>query len=245
MRKTMCVLTVIGITLLLNVLASASEVTSITFASEEWEGVTNADGSGLCWELFGMVYEPVGIKMEFEIIPYARSTKMVQEKQVDAAVGVYFEEFDQALFSKFYYLQDIVLVIFPKGRVENWRGEADLKGNIGWIRGYAFDEYLQGNVKFYEVDNRNSGLKMLEAGRLDFFLDTEVELLGALDEGVIDKDQYQVETILTLNVHLAFSDNERGKELMDIFDTRMGELVKSGELKALYERWELTYPFEE
>jgi ABC-type amino acid transport substrate-binding protein len=70
-------------------------------------------------------------------------------------------------------------------------------------------------------------------------------LLGALDEGVINREEYQVETILKLNVYLAFADNERGRELMRIFDERMETLVQSGELKPLYEEWGFTYPFDE
>jgi len=230
--------------LFINRYAHAADISTIRFASEAWEGITNADGTGLCWELFRQVYEPAGVKVEFEIMPYARATQSVQNKHVDASVGVYLNEYEGVLFAKWHYLQDIVLTIFKKGAVAAWEGEKSLRGNIGWIRGYAFNEYLRNPLKFLEVDARKSGLKMLEAGRLDFFLDTEGELLGALEEGIVDKNAYQVETILTLNVYLAFADNERGKRLAEIFDTRMEALVATGELKALYEKWGIHYPFD-
>ena len=133
---------------------------------------------------------------------------------------------------------------FKKGAVTIWEGEKSLRGNIGWIRGYAFNEYLQTDVKFYEVDTRQSGLKMLERSRLDFFLDTEAELQEALQQGYIDPEAYQVEILLRLNVHLAFAENERGRQLRQIFDERMAELVSSQELQPLYEKWKLPYPFE-
>ncbi len=44
---------------------------------------------------------------------------------------------------------------------------------------------------------------MLEHDRLDFFLDTEAELQEALQEGYLDVDAFQIET-LRLTVHLAF-----------------------------------------
>ena len=219
------------------------KIDQINFLSESWEGITNTDGTGLCWELFRTVYEPVGVKVSFEIVPYARSVRMVQDEQADAAVGVYKDEFDKALFSEWHYLQDIVLVAFKKGKVAQWKGEESLSGRIGWIRGYAFNEYLKNNLKFYETDDRETGLKMLERDRLDFFLDTESELQAALAEGVVDPKDLQVETILKLNVYLAFADNERGRKLRKIYDDRMAELVKTGELKPLYEKWQLKYPF--
>lgn len=124
-------------------------------------------------------------------------------------------EYDNALFSEWPYLQDVVLAIFKKGKVTAWEGEKSL-----------------------------SGLKMLEHDRLDFFLDTETELQEALQEGYIDVDAFQVETLLRLTVHLAFAENERGRQLRQIFDERMAELAASGELRPLYEKWNLPYPFE-
>jgi len=219
------------------------DIDKVRFLSESWEGITNTDGTGLCWELFRKVYEPVGIEVTFEIVPYARSVRMVQDKQADVTVGVYKDEFDKALFSDWHYLQDIVLVVFKKGAVAEWKGEDSLSGRIGWIRGYAFNEYLTKEVKFYETDDRETGLKMLERDRLDFFLDTEAELKAALEAGVVDPKNLQVETILKLNVYLAFADNDRGRKLRKIFDDRMAELVKSGDLKPSYEKWGLRYPF--
>lgn len=225
--------------------SQAAEFSNIRFASEAWEGITNPDGTGLCWEVFRRIYEPAGVKVEFDIMPYARATQAVQNKKADASVGVYSNEYDGVLFPQWHYLQDVVLVIFKKGAVAAWEGEKSLRGNIGWMRGYAFDRYLRNPPAFLEVDTRKSGLKMLEAGRLDFFLDTEGELLGALEEGMIDRSAYRIETISTLNVYLAFADNERGKALLNLFDERMETLVRAGELKPIYDKWNLRYPFEE
>ncbi len=222
-----------------------SDLKEIHFVSESWEGITNQDGTGLCWELFRRIYEP-DIRMKFETLPYARSAHMVQTGQTDAVVGVYRDEFDGVLFSQWHYLQDIILVIFKKGAVEKWEGEKSLRGNTGWMRGYAFNEYLQARIeKIYETDSRESALKMLEKGRLDFFLDTEQELNEALKKNIIPVENFQVETIFRLNVYLAFAENEKGQKLMNVFDEKMEILVKSGELKPLYKKWNKKYPFDE
>ena len=223
----------------------ASEMMSIHLVSEAWEHVTNQDGTGLAWELFRMIYEPLGIQVKFDIVSYSRATYMVQHRRADASVGVYLNEYDHVLFPNMHYLQDRVLAIFKKGTVRTWQGETSLRGDVGWVRGYAFDKYLSVCVNFYEIDSRQAGLKRLQRGNLDFFLDTEVELYGALEEGDVDPVDFQIEQVIALNVYLAFADNERGRTLMKMFDERTTQLVQSGALKPLYARWKQPYPFTE
>ena len=223
----------------------AEDITSIKLASEAWEDFTNADGTGVYWDLFRAVYEPAGIKVEFEIVPYIRATKMVQNKQVDAVVGVYEDEFEPALFPKWHFDYDVVAAVFKKGKVDQWAKEESLDGKIGWIRGYEYDQYLTKEVDFIEVDSRKSAFKMLEVGHLDFFLDAEVDIESELEKEIINADEFQTETIFNLNLYLAFADNERGKGLKEIFDSRIEELVTSGELKPIFEKWESEYPFDE
>lgn len=45
-------------------------------------------------------------------------------------------------------------------------------------------------------------------------------------------------------MYLAFARSQRGEALRDVFDKRMAELVRSGELKPIFERWKQPYPFD-
>ena len=224
---------------------AAQEITTIHFVSEEWEGFTNADGTGLYWDIFRRIYEPVGISVTFDIVPYIRATKMVQDQQTDAAAAVYADEFTPALFPKWHFDSEVVSALFKKGKVASWEGEASLSGRLGWIRGYEYDQYLSNTYEFVEVDSRKSAFKMLEFGHLDFFLDAATDLQTAMEKGEVDSEQFQMETVLQLNLYLAFAENDRGRQLMEIFDTRMTELIASGELKPLFAQWDSDYPFEE
>ena len=66
--------------------------TEIILASEEWANATNRDGTGLYWDIFRAVYEPVGIKTKFIIRSYKGSVSLVKKNQADAAVGIYPEK---------------------------------------------------------------------------------------------------------------------------------------------------------
>jgi polar amino acid transport system substrate-binding protein len=46
---------------------------SITIATPVWKGWTNEDGTGLYFELLKLVYEPVGVSVQYEFVPWARA----------------------------------------------------------------------------------------------------------------------------------------------------------------------------
>jgi hypothetical protein len=50
---------------------------TIFIVTPEWDGQTNKDGTGLFFDIVRSVYEPEGIKMKFEIVPWKRAELMV------------------------------------------------------------------------------------------------------------------------------------------------------------------------
>ncbi|HAA40098.1 MAG TPA: ABC transporter substrate-binding protein, partial [Pseudomonas sp.] len=55
--------------------------------------------------------------------------------------------------------------------------------------------------------------------------------------------QFRLTHIIDLPLYVGFADTERGRALRTVFDQRMAVLVKSGELKPIFLRWKLPYPF--
>jgi polar amino acid transport system substrate-binding protein len=199
--------------------------TEIILASEEWLNATNRDGTGLYWDIFRAVYEPVGIKTKFIIRSYKGSVSLVKKKKADAAVGIYPEGIQGALFSKFPFIKDYVLVLFKKNKLNSWNGQETLTDKkIGWIKGYAYDEYLEVPVVKKEYTTREYILQLLD-----------VE--SVLNKGIIDPSRYTVETVLELERYLVFADNKKGKEFKKIYDHRFPHLVRSGEIEKLFAKW--------
>ena len=94
----------------------------IILASEEWANATNKDGTGLYWDIFRAVYEPVGIKTKFIIHSYKGSVSLVKKNQADAAVGIHPEKIQGALSSQYPFVKDYLLVLFKKNKVDQWNG---------------------------------------------------------------------------------------------------------------------------
>jgi polar amino acid transport system substrate-binding protein len=210
----------------------------IILASEEWANATNRDGTGLYWDIFRAVYEPVGFKTKFIIRSYKGSVSLVKKNKIDAAVGIYPEEIKGALFSKYPFVKDYVLVLFKKNKLNQWNGQETLRNKkVGWIRGYSYDDYLEVPVIKKEFNRRESILRRLDKDQLDFFMDTRNDVESVLSKGIIDVSRYTVETVLELERYLVFADNKKGKEFKTIFDHRFPHLVKSGEIEKLFAKW--------
>lgn len=210
----------------------------IVFASEEWANATNKDGTGLYWDIFRAVYEPVGIKTKFIIRSFKGSVILVKKNQADAAVGTHPEKIQGALYSQYPFVKDYLLVLFKKNRFDQWNGQETLKNKkVGLIKGYAYDDYLEVPVAKREFLNRESILQHLDNDQIDFFMDTRNDVESVLNKGIIDVTRYTVETVMALERYLVFADNKKGKELKRIFDNRFPRLVQSGEIEKLFAKW--------
>ncbi len=223
---------------------SLSAQSDINLASEEWEDATNADGSGFYWAVIKLVYEGAGVKVNYSIVPYGRSVNMVENGENDAWVGSYADEEDFVIYPKYAFDADNVAAFSLKGK--GYSSADDIIGKkVGWMRGYGFDELLEIDVKMTEVDNRIGGLKMVKAGRIDCFLDAHVELENALKNSGLTMTDFEISTLLNAELYLAFADTDKGKKLLALWDKRIVELHKSGELKKLYDEYDYSsyYPF--
>ena len=217
---------------------AGSSPAEIVLASQEWANATNKDGTGLYWDIFRAVYEPVGIKTRFIIRSYKGSVSLVRKNQADAAVGIHPEKIQGALSSRYPFVKDYVLVLFKKTKLYQWNGQETLEDKkVGWIKGYSFDEYLEVPVIKREFAKRENILRRLDKDQIDFYMDTRNDVESVLNKGIIDVTRYTVETVLELERYLLFANNKKGKELKKIFDDRFPDLVKSGEIEKLLAKW--------
>jgi polar amino acid transport system substrate-binding protein len=237
--KKAAILIIIFVFFLIGVPAPASSTPAeIILASEEWANATNKDGTGLYWDIFRAVYEPIGYKTKFIIRSYKGSVSLVKKHQVDAAVGIHPEKIQGALSSKYPFIKDYVLVLFKKNKRNQWNGQETLKNRkIGWIKGYAYDDYLEVPVIKKEFSKRENILRRLDKDQIDFFMDTRNDVESVLNKGIIDVSRYTVETVMELERYLVFANNQKGQELKKIFDHRFPQLVKSGEIEKLFAKW--------
>lgn len=213
----------------------------IYLASEDWEDYTAADGHGLAWDVLREVFEPVGVKLNIRTEPYMRSVGLAQRGEVDACVGSYRDEVSDLLYPRWNFDTDH---IYALGLASTPAPTTQTIGNyrLAWVRGYKYQSYLPNVTRYNEVIRRTGILSMLLHNRADFYIDalTEVEYVASHAK---DPSLFRRTHIAELPLYLCFANNPESRRLMALFDQRMELLVKSGQLKPVFERWKQPYPF--
>ena len=216
---------------------TTDKITEIIIVSEAWEDATNEDGTGLYWDMFRAVYEPMGITVKKEFRTYSGSIEMVKRKKADAMVASFLDEVKEFIYPKQHFDTEDVVAMFKKDKV--WTGAESMKGkNVGFINDYDYDEHFDFSMIVKEFGNREAILKSLEIDRIDFWLEAEEDVEFALKKSAIDEKRYRMEVVKEIKLYLGFVGTKRGKILADIFDRRFEKLLKSGKIQKLYDKWD-------
>lgn len=213
---------------------------TIQIVTEEWEDSTNADGTGLYFDILREVYEPEGYELELKIVPYVRASRMVQNEMAHIMVGSYLDEIEDVLYPDLYFDADDISAMYLSSNSHKWDGESSLSGTkTTFIRGYEIDGYLDVPVNVYEIDDRETALKLLDSGRVDYFLDNIYELEDVLSNTEeFNSDYFTISSFKDLPLYMIFSSNELGEELREVWNRRFNEIIQNGRLMELYSNWD-------
>lgn len=222
--------------------AGDSQPGQIRLVSEEWVDYTNADGTGVAWDVMRKVFQPAGIEVVPQSAPYSRAIGLVKRGEADAWVGSYKDESEDNLYPRWHFDVDH---IYALGLASKPAPTLTTIGDyrLAWVRGYAYGKYLPRVREYREIQRREGILPMLEHDRVDFYVDAMTEVDYVIGQSS-QPDRFRRTHVVELPMYLAFARSQRGEALRDVFDKRMAELVRSGELKPIFERWKQPYPFD-
>lgn len=222
--------------------AGDSQPDQIHLVSEEWADYTNADGTGVAWDVMRKVFQPAGIEVVPQSAPYSRAIGLVKRGEADAWVGSYKNESEDNLYPRWHFDVDH---IYALGLASKPAPTLETIGDyrLAWVRGYAYGKYLPRVREYREIQRREGILPMLEHDRVDFYVDAMTEVDYVIGQSS-QPDRFRRTHVVELPMYLAFARSERGEALRDVFDKRMAELVRSGELRPIFERWKQPYPFD-
>jgi len=214
---------------------------SISVVCTEWKGYTNRDGTGIYWDIVKAVYEPLGFKVRTQIYPWKRAEFMVELKQADALVGDYYyaeKDGKERLYPLWHLsVEDPIIAIFRKDRHEIDSFNSLNDKTIIWMRGYDFDQIYLKNIRHQkrEINSEAKGLNLIKFGRYDIFLDYRSNIEAASDKADIDLSFFETAIMKNGNkLYLNFSNTDNSRKLIQIYDRRIPELLKSGELKKIF-----------
>lgn len=223
----------------------------IDIVTPQWDGQTNADGTGIFFEIVKQVYSPEGIAMKYRFVPWKRAQKMVGGKEADAMLCVWSEHAREEgqRIPRWPFFVEYTAVVFKKDRIASWAGLKTLDGKSAvWLRGYdyhAFDHFKPIHFsQWTEVDDYPRAWLLLKSGHYDVYIDALIDLEHYVAEQSVNMKPYRLEILWGENAYVAFAPTEKSDRLIRIFDRRILELAASGELKEIYDKWGVRYPQE-
>jgi polar amino acid transport system substrate-binding protein len=211
-------------------------------ASEVWAGHSNADGSGLAWDLLRAVFEPVGVQLSITSVPYTRALGLAQRGKVDAALGLYLHEAEGVSYPRWPYADDAVVAL---GLASSPTPTLATLGNyrLIWVRGYGFQTQMPNLTDYQEVQRRDGVPHMLEQGRADFYIDDDEEV-ATLVAASQNPQKFKQTALQYLPLYLGFARTEQGKALQQLYEQRMDALVRTGALRSIFARYRQHYPYD-
>lgn len=222
---------------------AADDISSIRIVTPAWSTLTNEDGTGLYFDLMRKVFEPAGVEITYDIVPWKRAKDMVRSGEADALLAAYLTEDDPAFIYPEHPMDlDYTVAVFKKGDIA-WDGRKSLEGKaVVWKRGYNYQNYIDVKVEWSEIDSTAQGFLMVEKNRVDAYLDIKPTIDGYIKEHPDETSQFQVETAFTINTYPRFGNNSSSRKLIEIYDKRMADLKASGELAEVFKKWGMALP---
>ena len=218
---------------------ATEDITEISVCTQEWENSTNADMTGLYWDTFKAVFEPVGVELKVTFMPYKISIARARAKECDIAMGGYMNEYSDLLYAK--WPHEVEAVIAVHATDTEFRDESSFIGKkTAWLKDYGFQRFLPAGIDYTEVRSETLGLRMLERARVDFFVDYEPHIENAAAVLGIDLGNYTLSPVAVLSkmVYPMFRHDDRGTALVDLYSRRMAELHQDGTLNLIFGKYQ-------
>lgn len=244
-------------TVLLAVILSAGSAfaATLTVRSDNWapfNGDPKDAKPGYMIEVLKAIFEPQGVQIDYQTMPWNRSKDEVRKGKYDAIVGADHEEgagyvLPKETFGKFDNT-------FFATSSNSWRfkGVDSLKQiKLGVVEGYSYGDEMNTYLKSAPQgkviaatgnDALPKLLKMLQAGRIDVILeDVSVMSYALITNGVPAGEVTAAGSLGDTNdLYIAFAPGkDTSKKYSEQFSAGIAELRKSGKLKQILDRYQV------
>lgn len=213
----------------------------IRWVTDSWPNYTNQDGTGLYHELIRSIFYEAN-ELNVQYTPWLRSLELVKSGSADLTGAMPLNP--AFIMSKHVVLSQPISLLVRKNRYAKL-SESDLPKLVGvWRSGYKnelLNDTLKPLVNGVETENTESGFNLVRYKRVDYLIDVRTILETHLAKQA-DKADFQLIDIASLNLHMAFSNSKRGKQIANLFDMRLNELEKSGHLSEIYQKYNQVVP---
>lgn len=212
----------------------------LVVATDVWEDYSSPDGSGLYEELLQKVYQE-SFELRFIYTDYTRSKALVKSGKADLWLCAYKDEETFAITPTQSMDMDFVHAIYLENTQPQYHN-----ASAAWLATYYYDRYFpEYDLQGHEVRDMATAFRLLSAGKVQFILGDETEMIERMEREKIRNDGLIWAKFGDLPLYPAFAINTRTNGLIEQWNEKMALMKSSGELAELFKKHDLfhEYPF--
>ena len=151
---------------------------TLRIVTEPWTPyvyLENGKAKGIDYDITALVFERLGIDVQWQFLPWKRCLQMLEQGQADGALDIFqTREREGLLLYPSEPLSDVEFVLFQaNARPHPFKTLSDLKGlTVGTNPGYQYgDEFMQSSAIIREpAPSAEANFGKLQKGRIDLFI---------------------------------------------------------------------------
>ena len=232
--------------------AAGATAETISIRADYWypmNGDPKSDAPGYMVELAKAIFEPQGIKVDYQLMPWSRAIQETRIGKIDCVIGAYKVSVPDFLFARQHWGNDETF--FYKLKSDPWVYKGDVKAlqnrKIGVISDYSYGETLDGVFKKLKVQGAK-GDKALETNIMKIIskrIDTMIESEYVMDSKLakLNLSEQIVSAGNTLQgepMYLACHPGSRRVQgFVEIVNRTMPNMQQSGELERILNKYNI------
>jgi len=239
--------------LILGLATGASAAETVRLRADMWmpyNGDPDSKTPGYVVELAKAIFEPQGIKVDYQMMPWMEALTNARAGKIDGVIGAGSAELEGLTAPQESIGEPRVVLLVKKDSTWKFENVTSLKGvRLGAIDGYTYweslDAYIKAGkapavVRFGGDTPLVDGLNQLKEGKIDVMPETMAVFVWTVKGmGMSPSDFRIAHTWQNEPIYLAFSKDEKGVRYAKIFDEGMGKMRASGALATLLKRYGL------
>lgn len=232
----------------------ADEATPLRIRADSWmpfNGDPGAKQPGYVVEFLREIFEPQGIKVDYQIMPWADAVKAAEAGEIDGIIGANQKEAANLVTGTVSIAEPQFALFSRKDNPWKYETLRSLQGiRLGAIEGYSYWNSLDGYIKksgapalkLYSGENPLAeAMADLADGRIDAMAESVLVFVWMTKSTGRKFSDFRIAYSETAEpLYVAFGKNERGRKNARIFDIGLRKLKESGRFDAIMNSYGFT-----
>ncbi len=234
--------------------AAAAEGVVLRVRADSWmpfNGDPSAEKPGYVVEFLREIFEPQGIKVDYQVMPWADALKAAAAGDIDGVICANATEAEKLVIGKEAIAEPQFSLFVRKDSKWSYQNLHSFQGvTLGAVEGYSYwdsiDGYIKKSappaVKFYSGNAPAAeAVADLSSGKIDVFVESVLVFYWALKStGQKFSDFRSAYTEPTEPLYVAFTKNKQGLEFARKLDAGLAKLKETGRYDAILDRYGFT-----